>query len=257
MKISHTFLAVGMIFLVAACNNSPSEDASSQTTSAPPPAVQTETTQPQTAPPAPPPAASTAKKRFYGIESFTIVHKHEGMQTGTVTEHIRDWGNERVEIRQLEMKMGPITQKENKRVITKGETITTIDLEANTATRAKNSMYAAMTSQVQGDNAIDFGKKMLKAMGANPTGAKASYGGESCDMWEMPQIQGKICMTGDGLTVLNESTMANIKDTAVEVRKGDPGPPEAYEVPAGLSVKEMGDPFEMLKKMREDAAQGQ
>ena len=254
---------VGTSCLIAACNTNPSDDttssSSSETASTPPAQLSQETsppTPPPTAPP-PPPVASTAKKRFYGIESFTIVHKHEGMQTGTVTEHVRDWGNERVEIRKLEMKVGPITQQENKRVITKGESITTIDLETNTAKRAKNSMYAAMTSQVQGDNAIDFGKKMLMAMGGKETGETASYGGESCKVWEMAQMMQKSCITADGLTVFTENTMANLKDTAIEVRKGDPGPKEAYEVPADLSVTEMGDPFEMLKKLREGAAQGQ
>jgi len=243
-----------------ACNTNPSEDT---TSSAPPQTAATPQAQlsPQAPPPtapAPPPVASTSKKRFYGIESFTIVHKHEGMQTGTVTEHVRDWGNERVEIKKLEMKMGPISQKENKRVITKGESITTIDLETNTATQIKNPMYAAMTSQIQGDNdAIDFGKKMLTAMGGKETGKTASYGGESCNMWEMAQMMQKMCMTDDGLTVFLENTMVNMKDTAVEVRKGDPGPPEAYEVPAGMAIKEMGDPLEMLRKLREGAAQGQ
>ncbi len=43
--------------------------------------------------------AAPDEVRFYGRESFTIVSAQTGVESGTVTEHVRDWGRRRVEIK--------------------------------------------------------------------------------------------------------------------------------------------------------------
>jgi hypothetical protein len=191
------------------------------------------------------------RARWFGIESFTVVRKLEGMQTGTVTEHVRDWGNERVEIRDTEINIAGFRQTQKQRVISQGDSIVSVDLQAGTATRTKNPMYADMAKAGPG-----VGKAFIEQMGGRATGESAEYAGQACQVWKIAQLGQTLCLTEDGLNLHSANQLAQISETAIEVRLGDPGPDAAYQVPEGIDVQEGPDIAEIMGERSPPPAPG-
>ncbi len=181
------------------------------------------------------PDVANTESRFYRVESFTLVRKLEGIHSGTVTEHVRNYGNERAEIRDVETRIAGFTQKDHTKTITRGAEITTVDLSAGTASRMDNPFYAAMVQNMKGDG-LEFGARMMRQMGGKPTGKTREIAGHECDVWEGAQMNQTMCVTEGGITLQVSSEQVNVSDTAIEVRMGDPGPDDAYEVPEGMVV---------------------
>ncbi len=172
--------------------------------------------------------------RFYPVESFTLVSTMTGVNAGTKTMHVKDYGRTYVEIEQSTMSMMGFTQNTNKRVIIQGPNITTIDEVARTITTSVNPLYENIANQVRNaGSGEELGRTYMQALGHRPTGQTATYAGETCEIWNNAQFMQTLCATDDGIVLHIASNMMgmNMTTTATELRLGDPGPDEAYALP--------------------------
>jgi len=178
-------------------------------------------------------SSDAADVRFYPIKSFTLVSTLEGMNKGSKTMHVTDWGRKYVTIEKTTMSMMGITRTENKRVIVEGRDITTIDEDAKTITKAVNPMYDNIAKNVEGKGGVELGRSLMVALGHKPTGERGSFAGESCEYWSNPQFGQKLCATDDGivLSIVTNMMGMNMSEVATEVRRGDAGPDSAYDLP--------------------------
>ena len=94
-------------------------------------------------------ARASSTVRLHPIEAFTVVYEFEGMQSGTSTQHNRDWGHLRAEIQDTAMTMMGTTVNTKQRIVVRDDEIITIDLKKNTATKTKNPMYAGIVADVE------------------------------------------------------------------------------------------------------------
>jgi hypothetical protein len=177
--------------------------------------------------------ASGAEK-LHPLESFCATYTMEGMMKGTKTVYSKNWGRNRVEITNAELRIPGVdmVQKENKKVITKitdeGQWIISINLDENTGTKMKNPMYEMVMQGMKGKDPKKFGEEMMKKMGAKVVGEKV-VAGERCKIWELPGLA-KTCVTDDGITLESTSQAAGMNEIATEVKRSDPGPDSAYEI---------------------------
>jgi len=194
--------------------------------------------------------ASDLSVRLHPVKMFSVDYNVKGMETGTTREHWRNWGQKRVEIKQTSTRIGGISQDLNERIITDGPTITTVDVATRSATRMENPMYASLVRNLRGSDPAQFGKKMLTAMGGQPTGESREYAGEGCQMWRLPNIGTEQCVTSDGITVFVKTDMmgVGIEKTATDVRRGDGGPDAAFELGPDISVSELPSLLNLMSR---------
>lgn len=181
-----------------------------------------------------------ADQGFHPVESYTVVYKLEGTQTGTITEISRNHGGAVVQIRKVTTKVFGMTTTEDSRSITRAAQIINIDLKAQTATSTENPMYDLVAAAVEREGAEEAGKSFIRALGHKETDEHRTIAGESCIVWINAGFGQEICMTDDAIPLLVDTTMLgmNITQTATEIRRGDGGPDEMFEVPAGIEVTE-------------------
>jgi len=196
-----------------------------------------------------PPADGT--ERFYGKEAFTIVSKQTGVETGDITEHVRDWGRRRAEIKNTSISVSGFTRSANQRVVQNGAEIVTIDNVTGTVTSMTNPIYDDIVARMRGKSGVEFGGEMMAAMGGRETGEKGSFAGQECDYWELASVGTKTCVTPWGGTLHTLTNMAgmSIEKTAVEVRLGDGGPDEAFAYDAS-KVEAAPDVGEIMKRAK-------
>jgi hypothetical protein len=207
-----------------------------------------------TMPSAPPGAdelAGAGEERFYGKKAFTIVYKQTGTEAGDVTEHVRDWGRKRVEIRKTTMSMAGMSQEAHTRTLFDGEKIVATDITTGAVTVTANPMYKDMAGRMQGKSGVEFGKEMMAAMGGKPTGESGSFAGSACDYWELAQLGTRLCIAGWGATLQSSTKMGpmTIERVAQEIREGDGGPDEAfaYDAAKATQAPDMG---ELMKRAK-------
>lgn len=193
-----------------------------------------------------PASAQDGDVRFYGRESFTVVSALSGSHTGTVTEHVRDWGRLRVEIRDAEMSLMGMTQPDRNRIVYDQDQIITIDSATGATTVSQNPMYDNIVAAMGEEDGVSFGRRMLTGMGGQATGETGEFAGFACDYWTVPQMaNATVCVTDEGLTLSVNVSMGPITttQTAVEVRLDDGGPDEAfaYDADAATSLPNLND----------------
>jgi len=186
------------------------------------------------------PALADPKVQLTTVEKGTVVHKLSGLQEGTVTEYWKDFGKARVEITESRVKMLGVAVATHQKSIIQGDLVTTIDLDHHTITRSHNPLYQAVVAKLDTKNGPPSGQELYRSMGGHETGETAKYAGETCHVWVIEEAGTRICVTNDGIVLMSQTDLDGkpVTRTAVEVRRGDPGPPEAYEV----GVAEAADP---------------
>lgn len=180
------------------------------------------------------PALADPKVQLTTVEKGTVVHKLSGLQEGTVTEYWKDFGKARVEITESRVKMLGVAVATHQKSIIEGDLVTTIDLDHHTVTRSHNPLYHAVVAGLDTKNGPPSGQDLYRSMGGHETGQTAKYAGETCHVWVIQEAGTRICVTDDGIVLMSETDLNGkpITRTAVAVHRGDPGPPEAYEVGA-------------------------
>lgn len=178
------------------------------------------------------PAAADPKVHFTTVETGTVIHKLSGLQEGTVTEHWREFGKSRVEVTAARVKTPGGTVETHRKSIIDGDLVTTVDLDRNTVTRSRNPLYQAVVGRMAAKDAAASGNDLYRSMGGHETGETGTYAGETCRMWTIEEAATRMCVTDDGIVLMSQTDLDGqvVTRTAVEVHRGDPGPPDAYEV---------------------------
>lgn len=183
--------------------------------------------------------------RWYDRETFTVTYELTGAETGTVVEHVRDWGRLRVEIKDATMSVMGFTQAANQRVIYDGDQIITIDNTTGAVTQTTNPIYAQLAANMDGASGVEFGEQMMVAMGGSRTGETGEFAGLACDYWNVAQMMSVVCVSAEGIALSTASNVAGISQerVAVEVLLDDGGPDEAfeYDASAASSVPSLDD----------------
>ena len=168
---------------------------------------------------------------FYGIEKFTVVYELQGAENGSITEHVRDWGGLRAEIKDTTFSLGDFTETTRQRVVTEGDLVVIHDEVTNETWRSEGASPTAAAGEGGGDAS---GQAFLAAMGGEATGGTASYAGLECAEWSVPGLNSDVCITAEGVTLFTRTAIGGLvaERTAVEVRLGDGGPDSAFEYDA-------------------------
>ncbi len=116
-------------------------------------------------------AASADGPRFYGEETFTIEYEQTGNQSGSWVEHVRDWGNRRVEIKNLTMSvtvpgLPTQTQTQNDRTIYDGDQIININQDTGATTVTTNPLYDNLVQSMGDSDGVEYGQMLMTQMGA-------------------------------------------------------------------------------------------
>lgn len=195
--------------------------------------------------------SADASERFYGKKSFTIVYEQSGMETGEITEHVRDFGRNRVEITKTVTTVIGIRTEKDQRVIHEGAQVTTVDNQTGSVTTMTNPLYEQVVSAMNGRSGSEFGKEMMRSMGGRATSGTGQFAGQSCSYWEVPSIQARLCVTDFGATLHLASTLAglSLERKAISVRMGDGGPDSAFAYDAS-SVQQTPNLDSILQQMR-------
>jgi hypothetical protein len=199
-----------------------------------------------------PAPAKDSNLQFYEQEKFTVSYDVKGSpESGTITEHVSDWGRKRVEIKDLTMSYAGITQVTKQRVIYDRAEIVTVDQKTGAVTKIANPMYDKITASMRGKSGVDYGKEWATAMGASPTGKTATYAGHSCDQWQIANLGTTFCVTKTGITLHTATKMGLVSSTrtATEVKLGDGGPAKAYVYDAS-KVQAAPNLQDIMKKAR-------
>ncbi len=182
-------------------------------------------------------AASADGPRFYGEENFTIEYEQTGNQSGSWVEHVRDWGNRRVEIKNLTMSvtvpgLPTQTQTQNDRTIYDGDQIININQDTGATTVTTNPLYDNLVQSMGDSDGVEYGQMLMTQMGAQPTGETATVAGHECAYWALAGT--RTCITPWGASLRIETSMGpvSIVRTATAVRIGDGGPDSAFEYDA-------------------------
>ena len=190
-------------------------------------------------------APAAGEERFYGKKAFTIVYKQTGTETGDFTEHVREWGRKRAEIKKTTTSIAGMSHATATRTVFDGAKMVATDLNTGAVTVMTNPMYNDVVSRMQGKSGVEGGKEMMLAMGGKPTGETGSFAGASCDYWELAQLATRMCITTWGATVMQSAKMGpmTIDKIAVEVREGDGGPDDAfaYDAAKAAQAPDMGE----------------
>ncbi len=224
----HFVIALAMSAALAACNPQASQDSADATSGGDGP-------------------------RFYGEQSFTILYEQTGNQSGSWTEHVRDWGDQRVEIKNLTMSMTvpglpTQTQTQNDRTVYNGDQIININQETGATTITTNPLYANLVAAMGDQDGVEYGQMLMTQMGAQPTGETATVAGHECSYWALAGT--RTCITPWGASLRIESNVGpvSIVRTATDVRIGDGGPDEAfaYDADAATQGPDIGALLEKL-----------
>lgn len=196
--------------------------------------------------------ATTSNVHFYEQEKFTVTYELTGSpESGTITEHVMDWGNKRVEIKNVTMNYAGIKRTIKQRIIYNGAEIITVDLQTGAVTKTTNPMHDKIVASISGKTGVEYGKEWATAMGATPTGKTGTYAGVDCDEWSMPGLGTTLCIAKSGITLFNATKMGPVAMTrkATEVKLGDGGPAEAYAYDAS-KIQATPNIGEIMKKAR-------
>lgn len=230
------FALIGCACGVAACSPKPAETADPGAPPAAGASTVADVIDTLADPDAPP---ADGRERFYGREKFTIVYEQSGIETGQVTEHVRDYGRSRAEIAKTTLKAAGMTIEKDTRLVYDGAKVTTIDNATGSVTTMTNPMYDGIVAAMKGKTAMEFGEQMMGAMGGEKTGEKGSFAGEDCDYWAMSQMSVRSCVAPWGASLFTSSSMGGMsfERKAIEVRMGDAGPAEAFAFDASKATE--------------------
>ncbi len=191
-KLAFGFAAVAAVAALGACTKKTEPAADAATTEAP--AAETATAEDaadgieKLATVDPDAPEASGGERFYGKKEFTIVSKQTGVEAGDITEHVRDWGRRRVEIKRTTLSIAGQSILTDTRVVTDGSSIATINNDTGAIATTTNPMYDTIVARMKGRSGVEVGKEMMTEMGGRETGEKGSFAGHDCDYWELQSL---------------------------------------------------------------------
>jgi hypothetical protein len=199
--------------------------------------------------------ASTAfaeEARRYKMPSAIVKYQLSGTRTGSEELAFDRFGMREVRRTTAQMTVAGRSFPSNQLTIMDGETTTTVDLTARTASQMPTPLLKELiaAARQQGGDMTDLGMKMIQRMGGVKTG-DATVVGKPCEVWEIRTPATKLWVWG-GVVLRSETQMAGqvIKVEALSVQENPTLPAGTFALPEGISVRSE-DPMKMLREMRE------
>lgn len=182
-----------------------------------------------------------ATKNFkrYNIESGIIEYELSGFTKGKQTIYFDNWGMREATYSINETKITGITSKTNTLVITDGEWVYNIDLDAKTGTKSKNIKYEDILKYSKDKKIKDISEQTMKDMGGEKIG-KEELLGKMCDIWEIKKIKTKIWIW-KGITLKSATNMAgmNMDMVATKFAESLKIPSDKFKKPSDVKITDI------------------
>ena len=176
-------------------------------------------------------ATDEASRRYPELKSAIIKYKVSGMNNGTETVYIDDWGRREAIYKKFATKlMGIDIERNFMTLITEnGKWIYNIDLNSRTAIRMNNTGFKAL----QGNS----GSNMDVAIGAMNIGTEEILG-KVCDVWKKSYPYSMAWMW-KGIALKKEQDVAamGVVTEATEIQENIAIPEDKLVIPSDVNVK--------------------
>jgi len=173
----------------------------------------------------------TATRRYPELKSAIIKYKVSGMNNGTETVYIDDWGRREAIYKKITTKMMGVDLERNfMTLITEnGKWVYNIDLNSRTAIRMNNAGYKAL----QGNP----GSNMNVAIGAMKVGTEEILG-KVCDVWKKgyPYSMAWI-WKGVALKKDHEVAAMGVLTEATDIQEDVSIPEDKLTIPSDVKIK--------------------
>ncbi len=175
--------------------------------------------------------AVEASRRYPELKSAIIKYKVSGMNNGTETVYIDDWGRREAIYKKFTTKMMGIDLERNfMTLITEnGKWVYNIDLNSKTAIRMDNKGFKAL----QGNS----GSNMDIAIGAVKVGTEEILG-MACDVWKK-NIPYSMAWMWKGIALRKDQDVAamGVSTEAIEIQENVSIPEDKLTIPSDVKVK--------------------
>lgn len=189
--------------------------------------------------------AATEMKR-YGVKQACIEYTVSGSQTGTEVLYFDDYGLREAKYEKKTIKIGPITQEDDKvTYLENGVTAYTVNRKDGTGTK----MEIQMMQQFKSEDMTKVGESMMTQMGGKKIRTE-EFLGRQTDVWEVKQM-GTTTWVWKGVTLKTITDFMGMKISIVATKISESFDKKNLQKPTNIDYKEMGDPMEMIKKMRQ------
>jgi hypothetical protein len=172
-----------------------------------------------------------APKRYPELKSAIIKYKVSGMNNGTETVYIDDWGKREAIYKKFTTKMMGIDLERNFLILIteNGKWVYNIDLNSRTAIKMNNKGFKAL----QGNS----GSNMDVAIGATKIGTEEILG-KICDVWEKSHPYSKAWMW-KGIALKKDQDVAamGVLTEATEIQENISIPEDKLIIPSDVKVK--------------------
>ena len=176
-------------------------------------------------------AVSESSRRYPELKSAIIKYKVSGMNNGTETVYIDDWGRSEAIYKKFTTKLMGIDIKRNfMTLITEnGKWVYNIDLNSRIAIRMNNAGFKAL----QGNS----GGNMDVAIGAVKIGTEEILG-KVCDVWEKSYPYSRAWMW-KGIALKKDQDVAamGVVTEAIEIQENISIPEDKLIIPSDVKVK--------------------
>jgi hypothetical protein len=176
-------------------------------------------------------SAAEVSKRYPELKSAIIKYKVSGMNNGTETVYIDDWGRREARYKKFTTKMMGIDLERNfMTLITEnGKWVYNIDLNSKTAIRMDNKGFKAL----QGNS----GSNMDVAIGAVKAGTEEILG-KTCDVWKKSNPYSMAWMwKGIALRKDRDVAAMGVVTEAIEIQENVSIPEDKLTIPSDVKVK--------------------
>ncbi len=198
------------------------------------------------------------------FKSAVIEYRINGMQNGTRTTYIKDYGRYEAKYTTTAMHIMGISRAMKTVEITTPEWVYDIDLMQKTGTKTVNPAkymmeeYEKLSSSDRKkfvENAKKTGAALMQGMQGQVKKGAAEVLGRKCDVISMQGIKLYV-LAGTGLPLKSESNMMGMKsvEEAVKITEGSV-PEDRFEPPAGIHIEEDRQSDQMARQMARNIIQ--
>lgn len=209
----------------------------------------TATAQAEDAPAAP--AASVNQYKRYSVKSAVIEYALSGIQTGTETVYIDDYGKREARYTQADMNVMGQTMKSNRLTLLDEDWIYAIDLDKKSGAKIKNPMFESLRASAPDGDYSQVSLDLMQKMGGQKIGTE-EIAGKTCDVWEMKDMETKSWLW-NVIPLKTESKMGELQmsTVATKVDEGVPVADEKFKIPADVQITSGENLDQMMKSMEE------
>jgi len=142
--------------------------------------------------------------KLFPFEKATLVYALSGLQTGTQTTYIKDWGAVQAQNIDSIVSMMGFERPFKSKIITTPEWVYSIDTVTDTGMRMANPLGGLISSGETDPEVIV--QRMMASLGGTKVG-EDSQGGQDCTIWEIRAASTRMCLRDDNVLVYTRTNM--------------------------------------------------